>query len=330
VSERRTALAPYVHHLAQICEPPAESVDAAHPAVVPSLDLDGWERKALGRALEATAGAQDAWETLLAEGVAVQSKFLAETSCLQGDQPLPPDMWEKLRNQMTQTAAIGLALMEEIQRVVDAMILGGDMGQAKKLTGFRNKIGQVVSQAKEQVGTKAYEHAEALAAEMVMPLEQQPQAKRRLEEPDEGPPQQIKLNRHAGAPLGTILEAKEARSRIRPLATVFVVALAAWCILVAPRFFRAELPVLTPQDLPLPPEVQEVIARPPSLFLVVDGAAWGRMPRESREALVQQVGRIAEEAGYVGVQFRNAKGTSVARWSLARGASLIEPTKAKS
>ena len=45
---------------------------------------------------------------------------------------------------------------------------------------------------------------------------------------------------------------------------------------------------------------------------------------------MRQVGETVEAAGYTGAQFRTAEGASVARWSRAQGASLVERVRLKS
>ena len=141
---RRDALSPYLDYLSASMGAANSEEGRTEPNFPPRLDLDRWEVSALEQGLSAEDPAAEAWETLLAEGVALQAKFLVETEQVGNDDALQPELREQVQDQLIQTAAIGLALQVEIQRAVDAMILGGQMNQAKKLTQFRNKLGQMV------------------------------------------------------------------------------------------------------------------------------------------------------------------------------------------
>lgn len=327
VQDRKTALAPYLERLGRPQAEPGRPADAS-PA--PALVLGHWEQSAVQAALAADAQGHRGWETLLAEGVALQGKFCSEVDQLQAERAASPEVKETLRQQILLSAAIGLALMQELQREIDRMIVAGNVAQAKKLTGFKHKLGQLVAQIKEQVGGDGLAVARVLAADMVIPLPgaetRKKSAAERLAERDEDPHRPIRLDsRHR---LGRIVERERVRSRLKPLLIVFTVAVVAWLILILPRTFRQPLPELTSRDLAFSPAIREVIARPPSLFLVLDAAAWERMSAEQCEVLVRQVGETADGAGYSGAQLRLADGTTVATWSRARGATLVPRSRA--
>jgi hypothetical protein len=319
-NERKTALAPYLDRLR---EEGLAGEQADSPLLPASFALAPWERSALEEGLHPEREARDDWTSLVAEGVALQTKFFAEFERIEredaeGEQNDP--------DQIAFTAAIGLALMEETQRVVDALVLEGELGQAKRMSGFRNKIGQVVSRIKERTDQETFQRAQALSEEMTTPRQAQKLPRKKLEERDEGPPQQIKLD-GARLPMGRIVAREEPRNRVVPLLVVMGAALLAWSILILPRAWRVSIPPLTLQDLGSSPAIQRVEAKPPSLFLIVDGSAWGRMERESREALVRRIGDSAGAAGYTGAVLRIDQGPIVAQWSSGRGARLIEPPR---
>lgn len=322
--DRRSALAPYLERLGHPEPGPGRPPDGnPEPAIV----LGNWEQSVVRAALEAGPEAHRGWETLLAEGVALQSKFLAEVDQLEG--AVAPEVEERLKQQILHSAAIGLALSRELQREIDSMVLTGNVAQAKKLTLFRNKVRQLISQIRERVGADGFVLAEALAEEMITAVESaEPKPKplaERIADREERPHQPIKLDsRHR---TGRILHRDARHSRLKPLLIVFGVAVAAWAILILPRGFKPELPELTAQDLSFAPAVREVTARPPSLFLVVDAAAWEGMPAEGREELVRQIGAKAEEAGYSGAHLRLKSGTTVAQWSRLQGVKLVTPAR---
>lgn len=321
IEERRTALAPYLERLGQL-EGEAERPDEAGPP--PALVLGDWEQSAVREALASGTEAPRGWESLLAEGVALQTKYFAETDELAREGTTSPEGEERFRQRLLHSLAIGLALMEELQREVNAMILGGNVAQAKKLTSFRNKLGQLTAQIKERVDDDGIVLAQALAAEMITPVESKNESpsSRLEEEPDEGPAQPIRLEtRHR--PLGHMLVREEKKSTLKPLLIVLAVAAAVWAVLILPRAWAPSIPELSDQDLAFSPAIQQVIARPPSLYLVMDGAKWEGMPQHQREELVRQIGETAGGAGYSGAQLRLDDGTTLAQWSKARGVKLV-------
>jgi hypothetical protein len=321
-NERRGALGPYLDHLSASLR---EAGDADGPSFPPRLDLDRWEATTVEQGLRGDAGEAGGWEYLLAEGVALQAKFLVEAEQWQDDPQAQPELLEQLRAQMEQTAAIGVALQTEIQRVVDAMIVGGDMNRAKRLTNFRNKLGHLVADIAERIGAEAHARALIQAEGLVSPLKMQTASRPRIKEPEREPPKQAKFDKYANVKLATSIEVRRKRpNRARPLLVVFAVSLAAWAIFIAPRMFRTEIPELSRAELSFSPAIQQVTARPPSLYLVVDRAEWRGMTTAQRQDLTLQVGQTAEAVGYTGVNIRYDDGTTVASWTVRQGPKLVQ------
>jgi hypothetical protein len=314
--DRQSTLAPYLERL--------EGQPPLHPAIV----LDTWERSTLDAALGAGGNGKQ-YADLMMEGVAFQTKYYSEL-----------DELEENRETLIVNAAIGLALMDEMQRVIDSMVLSGNMGEAKKLTGFRNKLSQIVHDIKDRVGSEGYDEAEELSRELVSPAEQagtaaSPAARTEIEpdeadgvktgaavEPDEGPPKHIRLNRYKSLRMARPVEERE--SHFKKLLIVFAVAVAAWMILVLPGMFRSHLPELKAPELPTLEGVLEVDARPPSLFIVVSGKSWNDIADDRRLQWVERIGEKAAAAGYTGIHVRTEKGAAVAQWLKESGARLVK------
>jgi hypothetical protein len=330
--ERQTALAPYLDRLA--------APEEGHPSLHPAISLEPWELSVLEDALNGNDTDGDRWPILLAESVAFQQKSLSENDELEREEFTSPESLLKRAEQLTVNAAIGLALMEDIQRVIDETILAGDMGEAKRLTGSRNKLAQVVKAIKDRLSPEDCQEAESMHQEMLTPGKEQnstdagPAASidvdpdeanqpphNRLEEPDEGPPKQIKLNRSARLPLGHAAEERQDYST--RLLMVLGVAVLAWTILILPRFFKEPLPVLTMPDLPQSAAIQKINALPPSLYVYVSREGWRSMSREQRSQWIEELGKTAAAAGYTGVNVRTSGGDTVAQWLKQTGARLL-------
>lgn len=327
-AERRVALAPYVDFLiSSVGANPEEPPEAIANC---GLELERWEMDAVMRGVHGARSGGNGWEASLAEGVALHAKFLSEIAQIETEEPLPPEQWKQVRTQLIWTGAIALALMDEIQFAVDAMVLSGNVKQAKKVSAFRNKLSRLSGQIEERVGEKAYRQAASLAKELVAPAEALTPAPPRLKEEAEGPPLPARYEHQTRVSAVQHIEIKESTSRTKPLLIAFASVIVLWMVLVAPRFLRSELPTLTKGELAFSPAIQTVTARPPSLFLVVDGAAWEGMPSDQREELVREVGRTAEAAGYTGVNLRLDSGGTVGQWSVNRGVQLLERPRSKS
>jgi hypothetical protein len=325
--DRQSTLAPFLEHLEG--EPPL------HPSIV----LDRWERSALDDALIANGNGKK-YGPLLIEGVAWQSKYYSELDELESKEFTTAEVLEKSRECLVVNAAIGMALMDEMQRMIDSMVLSGAMGEAKKLTGYRNKLHQIVQEIKERVGAEAYVEAKELSRELVAPLEKTKRAAStatpidiesdeayavkpgKLAEKEEGPPKQIKLDRYKK--LRMAMPVEERPSHFKKLFAVFGVSLVAWLILVLPGVMRTPLPELSVPELPSLEAVLEVDARPPSLYVVVSANRWNGMAADRRLQWVEQIGQTASASGYTGIHVRTDEGAAVAQWLKEKGARLVK------
>jgi hypothetical protein len=103
-------------------------------------------------------------------------------------------------------------------------------------------------------------------------------------------------------------------------------------VLAASLVVYAGFLVLTREEAP-PPKlkleqfrhleaVQSVTARPPSLFVKIGQPSWSGLTAEERRQLIDELGRIAGEAGYAGVQVQTVDGATVGQWLRKTGTRL--------
>ena len=109
------------------------------------------------------------WPALVVEGVAFQKKASTELGWLAAGTAAEIDAVENLVGVLTADAAFGLALLEETQRSIDMMVLSGEIDKAKRLTGFRNRLGRSVGEIKDQIGEEAFGKAESLSDGFIAP-----------------------------------------------------------------------------------------------------------------------------------------------------------------
>ena len=327
VKNRHAVLAPYLDRLAQALQ--------GRNDAVPTI-ADTWESKIVGRVLGSSnhdgageAGeadeadeADEDWWTLVVDGVAFLNKLEADMGRLKTSEAIAADKVTTLHAQLMTDAAIGLALMEECQRAVDAIVLSGRIDQAKKVTAFRSKIVQAVAGIKETIGPVAYQAAETLSARMI------PEA-RLLRGPAlknaKLPPGRttVKPVRHASARAVRAPEPDPSPNYTRPLLVLLGLLLVAWAVFVLPLLNRPELPLISETQVPVSDAIAGLTPRPPSLFVEIDRAAWDGLAEGGREQLVADVGSVAKASGYSGVVFRDASGKVHAQWLKEGGQTLI-------
>lgn len=297
------------------------------------LDLDPWEQEVLETALRRRAGEPaDACSCLMAEGVAFQAKCLTQFGRLEDPAHRTPDAWGSFCEELVVDAAVGIALLEELQREIDTFVREGELERAKRLSGFRNKLVRNVKRLKEAIGAEGARRAEAHAATMIAPVESGPGAGVSLELPDwaRTPTRRSKAQTKRRRPEPPMARTQRRTNRLAWLTALLIVACGAWLALILPaQLARVELQVLETRDFASVPEVASIQARPPSLFVRVDGVRWNDADRERRLAAIESIGAIAARAGYSGAHVTDSGGVAVASWTEGRGPRLIQTAEGR-
>lgn len=328
--ERQEAIAPYLVLIG--AEKPQDS-EQEFPARITVenrvIELDDWEWSTLAEGLgrkdlaESDEGRIADWPQRLAEGVAFQARYLTHISRLQdGPAPAPSEL-NSFRRELITDVALGLALQEELQQDIHNLVAVGALDDAKKLTGFRHKIGQGIGRLKDVVGEAGFEQAEAKGAAMVRAIPRQARthhALDHLEEPDERPTQ-ARWERSYGRVSGFVLTP---RRRIKPLLLLLAASLLLWGTVQHVLRQEAGPPPVPAADFSHIAGVHRVDVRPPSLFVTVEALAWRERSEPERLALVDDVAQIAAKNGYQGVHFRTTAGLAVAQWMAKSGPRLLE------
>ncbi len=304
-------------HIEQIVEAHRSGSDLRE--ALAGLDLDHWELDQLRKGL---SGESTPLRDLVLEGVAFRNKCRTDIGWGPGIQQLSVRELEDFRSTLITDATLGVALLEETQRAVNALIRNGEMGVVKKLTTFRNKIGQSVNDLKGIIGEKGNAEAATNSESMVEPEEQASWTERESPAPDSMPAE----SRGASRPRVVIRRTAAAaeKSHVKPLLMLLGLAVIVWGVFILPELGGKTIPALTLDDISPRSEIRRMVAKPPSLFIELDGPAWRALSREDRQALVDDIGRTASAAGYNGAQFRLEDGTTAAQWLREKGGKLIK------
>lgn len=283
------------------------------------LYISKWERDLTLVVLEEGGAGQPGWVPRVADAVAVQAKCLVDLDRLTMAQSTHPELLGTVRQDLVMTEALGKALATELQKVIDGMVVSGEMGPAKKLSQLRNRLKSRTDMLRDVLSQEETERAAELAGEFVaIPsdalLPDPPSHKKRRRRRREREPQIVIHS----SPI-----AQEA-SRIKTYAAVLLALVAAWGGLVLwPMYNQPELEQLTLHDFRNIGEIQAIKARAPSLFVTVDGKQWDEMGQNEREFVVDATSRIAVDSGYTGVVFTTGDGRQVAQWLVKTGKRIF-------
>ena len=69
--------------------------------------------------------------------------------------------------------------------------------------------------------------------------------------------------------------------------------------------------------------VKGVVAKAPSLYVVLDGAKWEALPPAEQREMLDGIGEIAAGAGYRGMRARTEAGVTVGQWLQSTGSALV-------
>ncbi len=118
-------------------------------------------------------------------------------------------------------------------------------------------------------------------------------------------------------------KANRSHRRTGLLVAMLVVSAAAWGIQALNTTRHEPPPLLGADRFSHVEAVQAVTPKPPSLYVRLDTGAWVRMSPQQRHETLEEIGRIAGEAGYLGVHARTGDGTAVGQWLEIRGVQVF-------
>lgn len=318
VARRREALAMHIDQLEEIHRTGMDLEEA-----LAGIELDAWELDQLGRGLNGTSSP---WSDLITEGVAFRNKCQTDLGWGPGMQQLSVEELNDFREILITDASLGIALLEETQRVINQLIRNGEMDIVKKLTGFRNRLSQNVNELKGTIGEKGFEEASEASEGLIVPEDQASWTAREAPEPAPTPARRT-LRPAAGRV--ALKEKKEVetpagKSHKKPLMMLFGLCVVIWGVFILPELSVNTVQILTLSDVSPRSEIRYVVAKPPSLFVELDSRAWRALSGPERLALIEDVGRTAAAAGYNGAHFKLESGKVAGHWLKEHGSRLID------
>jgi hypothetical protein len=228
--------------------------------------------------------------------------------------------------------AMGTAILREMQAVVDGLVQQGALDLAKQLNGLCHEARGWVARASKSIAESERERAQRLAATLGDRAQERREVSvracekrlaRALAEQRSRMRREARLRRRAREALAKL------PSRTEVLTLVLGLALAVWLLGIhLPGNARGVVPPVTAADLPRAEVFTLVEARPPSLYLTVDGAAWERFSQDKRTLVIENVSAAIAPVGYHGIHVATEHGRPVARWLERGGVRLIDEPEA--
>jgi hypothetical protein len=337
IQARQRAIAPYSKKLEELYTRWIGAGAAAGPLEIrlyeSLLTLDPWESERIGIYLSKEHDPDDSCSQIIVQGVALLLKSASDIDQMMSAADLSEERLYALQAELMLDTAIGMALLREAQKAQSDLVLGGETARAKKLSRFQHKLRNSLADVKKMIGESERERADLVTDGLTDEPRQEgasldkmtldSAAARAAEDYERLKVQKVKQKTRAAL--------SKLPSRTDLLIYGFLLSLALWLGAVKlPQVSRMEPHLLTLTDFQGGGIFLRVDAKPPSLFMEVDAAAWSRLNAANRLKLIETTGSVLAANGYTGVLLRTERNRPLAQWLRGRGATLIESDEAAS
>jgi hypothetical protein len=295
------------------------------------LALDPWEDEQLRLFIAGDSEQDRSCALLVVQGAALLLKSAADIDGMMSAVDPVEEQPYTLQADLMLDTAIGMALLREMQKAQDDLVRIGEVTLAKKLSRFQHKLRNALADIRKMIGESEHERAEQISDDLTDQPRQESASldgmildRAAAKAADEYA--RASLRDRAADKARAALAMLPSRTDI--LLYAFALTLAIWLGAVKlPQIIRMEPAALTKADFPQAAVFLDVTAKPPSVFIEVDGAAWREMDERRRIALVEMTGEVLESGGYSGALLRTERGRPLAQWMKSGGAILIETTE---
>jgi hypothetical protein len=304
--------------------PAASHEPLAIRVALQTLTVEPWVQAEIRRAFDRPNESTER-PTLVAHAVALRMKIEGDRARMRQAHVTGGHELYAVQAELMLDSAIGTALNREIQRVIDEEVQRGGMASAKHWTSLKNELNRVVSTVNQLLADSERQRAETLSDKLtdarVEPVapERYERLMQRLDVEERERKQLARARKRARDALANL------PSRTEVLVAALAVTVAIWLGFVKlPEHLASGLPVLGTEDFPRADGFVDVVARPPSLYVTVDGDVWSGLAGDERRRLVSTISGVLLTSGYTGVLLKTEAGRPVAQWLALNGVTLIE------
>lgn len=329
LSHRRALLDPVAGKLLGLLEQHRE-LDSPSQITIKgaSVHVSRWERELVLQHHGDGVFEDRGWVTRVLDAVSFQARVLIDMARL-GDDNEAADA--RAIQQLVLTSAVGLALKVELQKTVDRLVVSGDVATARHLSETLGRIATALVSARGAlVRSDTWPAAVELApgitcipADAALPEAPVRPRRRRRRQPTQDELEALRQmeDRGRASRAGSMRKV----SRVRAMVVLLLVLTVTWtAIVLLPMLATDPLPTLSMAEFRTVPQVRDVVARPPSLYVTINERDWAKLSDESRTKVLDQIGEIAARAEYTGAVVRTPEGVTVGQWLVKSGTSLIK------
>jgi hypothetical protein len=340
---RRRSLAPYVELLRISCEDHGDVADLEHPGEIvignKRLEIAPWEQRQIRASFGMRGSEPLAYSTLLTEAIALLAKCNADIQELAKATASSTDDYYARQAELMLDSSVGLLMVSEVGLIAERLRREDQEDQCRKLTQTLDRLRHsvaavnraIVESERCPVETDVEHPGEQVTAEPIdvgdvsrvdsppaSPLE--PYDPAQIDRPVNG----VQSLEQDSAPSGRSSRgnAEKAQtdvfqgafsSRTTILLGALACTMAIWLLTFGlPGLVRGELRAISLEQLGRLELFEAVSARPPTLYIDVRVAEWGRLTADERQTVVQEVADVATSESYTGGLLRTAEGKPMA------------------
>lgn len=288
--------------------------------------VDEW---ALGQLEQFLRASEDSGETeqLVADSIALLTKYASDLkrSGLAADS-------RSFSNPATEAelmldAAIGMALVKQIQAVIDRLLQEGSIQEARPLSRFHHTLRHAAFDARNRINTAQHGRLDDLTTDLAAAVGHEEAAEPAQEDhPDASRKKRVRTQTQIRPARARILIQPSKKPSKLPNLTEILILLVV--IAFAVRFGGEKLQP-EPVVLHPAPTAKAISAidskwnfefRYPAVFATVESANWDDLDPVERHALLLRVSQLVGTHGYSGLFLTSTDGTPLAQWNVREGA----------
>jgi len=334
VLRRRQGLAPYLEIVEDALEHSAHGDASPREGFpqAPAVALDPW---AVGWLRTNPVEGPQQLPELLRQTLAFLIKVATDSARLKEEEPRSGNDFFAAQAELMLDSAVGMALKREIQKVVNELISAGAVNDARQLARLQGRVRTTVRELKQSIAESNRGRDEALVeqltdeVERTTPAAAEPRAPARaawVEETPEAAPAPARPKKPR-VPVSVVTARPSLRTTI--LLVLIGSGLGSWLALRAfTGWGRNDTRILTRSDFVRTAPIRQVIARPPSAYVVVDELTWLSFDEGQQLRLVESMAAVVARHGYWGMVVHTSDGMPAAQWLEERGSRLLRDAPA--
>jgi hypothetical protein len=266
---------------------------------------------------------------LMAETLALILKTTDDTGDFRTAADIDPELEAKVKESLDLDSQAAESLAADIGTLIDRAIEAGDRTTAVRLGDFRLAVRQQVALIRRVLAGEGIDEdqTEDTVEEVSDPLvEPEPSEEDTSDEQlEKSKKRYAKFKRARAKEQRTREQMKRLKILLAFLGVAVVFGSVAFVLQLVPALNPPEVKILTLDDFLDIPIVVSVEAKPPSLFVRINGPHWRRIDRPRRLDVIRAVGRVVAEADYNGARFRDENGDLVGEYIRGVGSYEFPP-----